>query len=684
MADEKRRLIYELLVEAKGAEKAKDDLDGFGKKLGALGGIAKGAMGILAAGFAVKGIGEALDELTKFNQAMGTLGVSGAAATTALHDVQDISFKTMTSMQGVAEVYKEAVQLQGTLGRSTEDAGRTTDAFIRIMAAEGKSAQAAGAAISTLNFALEAGVLPAKQFNSLMKDSPTFARAAQEALGMTTQQLVELAKGGDLGAESLTKIVLALEHIGEQTDAAVTVGGVIDALKTLTTTMVQAIAEGANFNAQITGGQDGWTSFLEQTRGFFQFIGGAIAVVNNFLQEMVDVALFFVKVLANPLDIKKTWAEFNDAVNQDLVDMGAGFVHMWDGLHSDFSELRSESAQAARDAEQYAKDLDAIREAKRKDYTKAFGDSFDKSVEKWKKAQADAPAQWAAFYEKEKKEREKRDKDAMDDYIAQLEEKGRLSAAAAKRRAEDEKEIQKGLKEFAEKNEKDLQKSIEETSKVRIEGLSRQYFQEIDVMAEGAYVLQDAFADLFTGGIRSAREFFQVILRGLAQIFAQIAAQKLAQGIMDAIGGAMGAAGGGWAKMAAGAGYSAKGNVFQGGHQVAFAQGGVVNGPTMFPMARGGVGIMGEAGPEAVMPLKRMSNGKLGVAGAMPNIQIINQTGVQARARVQQHADRLAIVMEAAHLGASIAEDRFNRSLRSGYGPAAQSVQSVYGLRRKV
>lgn len=59
--------------------------------------------------------------------------------------------------------------------------------------------------------------------------------------------------------------------------------------------------------------------------------------------------------------------------------------------------------------------------------------------------------------------------------------------------------------------------------------------------------------------------------------------------------------------------FSANGNVFnQGAHVKAYANGGVVNRTTAFPM-RGGVGIMGEAGPEAIMPLKRGKNGKLGV-----------------------------------------------------------------------
>jgi lambda family phage tail tape measure protein len=56
----------------------------------------------------------------------------------------------------------------------------------------------------------------------------------------------------------------------------------------------------------------------------------------------------------------------------------------------------------------------------------------------------------------------------------------------------------------------------------------------------------------------------------------------------------------------------ARGAAFGAGRVAAFARGGVVDGPTQFPM-RGGVGLMGEAGPEAIMPLTRGADGKLGV-----------------------------------------------------------------------
>jgi len=57
---------------------------------------------------------------------------------------------------------------------------------------------------------------------------------------------------------------------------------------------------------------------------------------------------------------------------------------------------------------------------------------------------------------------------------------------------------------------------------------------------------------------------------------------------------------------------SAMGNVFAQNGIQKFARGGIVDKPTVFPFANG-IGLMGEAGPEAIMPLRRGANGRLGV-----------------------------------------------------------------------
>ena len=64
-----------------------------------------------------------------------------------------------------------------------------------------------------------------------------------------------------------------------------------------------------------------------------------------------------------------------------------------------------------------------------------------------------------------------------------------------------------------------------------------------------------------------------------------------------------------------GGGRFAKGGILQSGGVRPFAAGGVVSTPSYFPMRRG-LGLMGEAGPEAILPLQRSADGRLGVVAS--------------------------------------------------------------------
>ncbi|MEO0400740.1 MAG: phage tail tape measure protein [Pseudomonadota bacterium] len=82
----------------------------------------------------------------------------------------------------------------------------------------------------------------------------------------------------------------------------------------------------------------------------------------------------------------------------------------------------------------------------------------------------------------------------------------------------------------------------------------------------------------------------------------------------------------------------ANGAPFSQGRVMPFAAGGIVSSATPFGM-RGGMGVMGEAGPEAIMPLARGPDGKLGVrgGGASTPTVVMNVTtpDVQGFARSQ-------------------------------------------------
>jgi phage-related minor tail protein len=126
------------------------------------------------------------------------------------------------------------------------------------------------------------------------------------------------------------------------------------------------------------------------------------------------------------------------------------------------------------------------------------------------------------------------------------------------------------------------------------------------------------------------------VLRGLGQSIADTFYGVAIRPVQNAFGGALAQ---GISSLVSGLMPFEKGGAFSQGRVMPFARGGIVAEPTSFPM-RGGRGLMGEAGPEAIMPLARGADGRLGVqaaGGGRPVTVVMNITtpDVQGFARSQ-------------------------------------------------
>lgn len=104
------------------------------------------------------------------------------------------------------------------------------------------------------------------------------------------------------------------------------------------------------------------------------------------------------------------------------------------------------------------------------------------------------------------------------------------------------------------------------------------------------------------------------------------------------------------------------------------AKGGVVNSPTTFPMT-GGMGLMGEAGPEAIIPLSRGADGSLGVGASPVVVNITNNTSSQVEVQNSREGEIEVII--------SAVESRFANSMSTGQGAFARGIESGYRTRRK-
>ncbi|WP_395818798.1 phage tail tape measure protein [Devosia sp.] len=82
-----------------------------------------------------------------------------------------------------------------------------------------------------------------------------------------------------------------------------------------------------------------------------------------------------------------------------------------------------------------------------------------------------------------------------------------------------------------------------------------------------------------------------------------------------------------------------------------FAKGGVVAAPSYFPLGRD-LGLMGEAGAEAILPLQRGADGRLGVAGGGTSVNVtFNVTASDARSFAASEAELSAMLLRAVRRG---------------------------------
>ena len=165
---------------------------------------------------------------------------------------------------------------------------------------------------------------------------------------------------------------------------------------------------------------------------------------------------------------------------------------------------------------------------------------------------------------------------------------------------------------------------------------ARKYFSEIEgsfrrgrTQAEQtARGMEQAFSDgffaVFTGQVDRLEDVWTNFCHSMARAWSDTLAQMVMESLKGSGGGLFGGLGSIlsgaesfdlFALFGGGSGmFFEKGGIFSSGRLVPFAAGGIVERPTVFRMASG-MGLMGEDGPEAVMPLGRTASGELGVKG---------------------------------------------------------------------
>lgn len=173
--------------------------------------------------------------------------------------------------------------------------------------------------------------------------------------------------------------------------------------------------------------------------------------------------------------------------------------------------------------------------------------------------------------------------------------------------------------------------------------------------------LEDALVEFTKKGKVNMNEFAQAVLDDLNRIIirSQVIA-PLAQGLLNFItpGPAAASSVGSYNRFGATA--------------TPFASGGIVNGLTPFTYAGGKMGVAGESGPEAIIPLKRGPGGDLGIAGSANNtvVNVINNSGgqVEQSETTGPGGEKQIDIIIHAKVKEGFSRGEYDKQLNSSYG----------------
>lgn len=212
-----------------------------------------------------------------------------------------------------------------------------------------------------------------------------------------------------------------------------------------------------------------------------------------------------------------------------------------------------------------------------------------------------------------------------------------------------------------------------------IEGAKQGLIDFAEAAKDAGGQMQSAMQDAFSGMTDALVKFvttgkldFTDMVDSFISDIARLAIQQSITGpIASALSGSLG-------DMFGGLFASAHGNVFASPGLSAYSNS-IVSSPTVFPFASG-IGLMGEAGPEAIIPLTRTSSGDLGVkssGGGNVTINVIESStkgGTQTQ-RTENGANVIDVFVD--RIKNAVASD-----ISSGSGVVPNALQSTYGLNR--
>ena len=590
-----------------------------------------------------------------------------------MDELFDIAERSRGSIEAVSTLYTRLAVSSKALGASQQEVLDFTELVSDTFILSGASAAEAASGITQISQAMSKGKLDGDEFKSISENNVYFMELLGKATEKTRGELLEMSKTGKITGQVLLGMGNSVDEVrGQVGDMPVTFDQMAVAWGNAVTRMLsdsdtvlgymqqrfRILRDLANdistfFDdskaAEIRKFEDALTNLIERRAKLRQqknepksFLSGIfnedIKIQNQLdvINNSIDGTLERIRKLKEELDRDKPAGISTDKGDFTPPPVESPFTKWVDGLKKADAELSL-----------FYPKLEKLDEL-------FFNDQISESIYNKELEKLTGNLSEASSGMSELQEAEQQLKDASESVRTPLESLGfELSeigniAKEFPQLADRVSELQeKMLKGFSPSKQKDEWIDWGKTAETAVKGVT------------------GAFIDMAISGKNTFADFAESFLINIAKMIAQAAVLKALQGAAGS-GGFLGLF----------PTKAANGAVFDQGKIIPMASGGLITRPTLFPMADGGAVLGGEAGIEAVMPLTRMANGKLGVEASGGGATVVN---------INNYTNATATVSESTNSAGGktidvMIKEQVNAALQGG--GLDKNMAKIYGNRR--
>lgn len=277
--------------------------------MGSLGPLA----GAMAAAFSISAIKNTADEMMSLDGRLRSVTSSEEERRGVETQLYELSQNNRSALAEMGDLYFSTARACKQMGRSQEDAMRTTDIVSKALTLGGATTEQAKASILQLGQALGSGVLQGDELHSLDENASLLMQHMAESIGVPQAALKEMGKQGELTSDMVIDAILAS-------------GAAIDSeFKGIPLTIGQALTQASN----------SWKIFIlriEQGTGVFSDIATSLSqVFKEISQGMNDI----VTIMSGPGNTPESMAAFESAkeAHPYIVAIGEDLKTVYDILN---------------------------------------------------------------------------------------------------------------------------------------------------------------------------------------------------------------------------------------------------------------------------------------------------------------------------------------------------------------